>query len=82
MKLEKVYEVRFLKYEYDKDWKHKTVISRNSESSEELEKLDVGSQPFLVRESQLSYFREFGEGIESIKFVGNTCSPFDIDLTE
>lgn len=62
--LEKVYKVTFLEY---------TNASRDtvSHNEEEMCYLGVGHEPFLVRESELEYYRQFGNGYDSIQFVGN-----------
>lgn len=33
--------------------------------------LDVGKEPFLIRESELEKYREYGNGFRTVKFVGN-----------
>lgn len=60
-KTEKVYIVNFMSY---------TNCMNNAVSNGETY-LDIGYEPFLVRESDLDYYRQFGGGYRDLKFVGN-----------
>lgn len=33
--------------------------------------IDVGKEPFLIKESDLDRYREYGGGFRSLKFIGN-----------
>ena len=65
MDLEKVYEVEFIQYtNYDKD----TISDGTNISSKHI---NIGKEPFLVKESDFEKYQKFGNGFRSIKFVGN-----------
>jgi len=63
--LEKVYLVKFIEY----SGALQDTVSC-TDSNGKYHYLHVGNKPFLVRESDLSYFNKFGEGYYSIDFVG------------
>ena len=61
--MEKIYQVEFLSY---------TNCMRDTVWSEEDNKyLDIGKEPFLIRESEFSEYMKFGNGFRIVKFVGN-----------
>lgn len=65
--MEKIYKVEFMKYtNISKD----TVNNQAKEIKDE-KYLKVGKEPFLVRESELDNYRDWGGGFRYIKFVGN-----------
>lgn len=69
IKLEKVYKVTYMLYtnvmrDTVSDWDGK------GHSLADCEYLDVGKEPFLLRESQLEQYRKFGGGYRNIEFVG------------
>lgn len=66
-KMEKVYQVEFLQYTNCS----KDTVCNNTESIKDSEYIHVGKEPFLVRESELVKYREYGNGFRIIKFVGN-----------
>lgn len=62
---EKIYEVEFCNY---------TNAARDTVWNEDDNKyLDVGKEPFLISESDIDYFKKFGNGFRLLKFVGNLC---------
>lgn len=65
--MEKVYEVEFMEYT---NCMRNTVSNRTREIGDK-RYINVGNEPFLVRESELDKYREWGNGFRSIKFVGN-----------
>lgn len=84
--LEKVYKVTFMRYtnvmeDTVSDWNGKLSDSITAE-----EYLDIGKEPFLLRESQLEYYRKFGGGYRNIEFVGqipiseNTVDIINVDV--
>ena len=81
VKLEKVYKVTFMQYtnamkDTVSDWDGK------GHSLADCEYLDVGKESFLLRESQLEYYRKFGKGYRNIEFVGQIpISKFDVNLS-
>lgn len=90
MKTEKIYSVTFRRYTNCLN----DAVSDYDENSLELDPhtkyIDIGKDPCLVRESDLSYFQKFGGGFDSIKFVGIIhipddqpvihCNPSDEDI--
>ena len=63
-KLVKVYSVNFFQYTNCMN----DVVRHNDK---ELEFLDVGREPFLVREDKLDAVAKYGKGFRDIHFVGN-----------
>ena len=71
MKIEKVYAVEFMAYT---NCLKDTISDYDGTSEFEFGKcnyIDVGRNNFLVRESELEFYRKFGQGFKSITFVGN-----------
>lgn len=72
MKLEKVYAVEFMEYT---NCLNDTVSDWDGESPFEIGNntnyINVGRNNFLVRESELEFYRKFGQGFKSITFIGN-----------
>ena len=78
IKLEKVYKVTYMLYtnamrDTVSDWDGK------GHSLADCEYLDVGKEPFLLRESQLEQYRKFGGGYRNIEFVGQIPIPYGED---
>ena len=67
MKKEKVYRVEFLEYT---DCTKNTVAKYGLDKFKDTEYLDVGFEPFLVKESNIDKYREFGGGYRTLIFVG------------
>ena len=65
--MEKVYEVEFMKYT---NCMNDTVSDNNGELGKG-RYLDIGREPFLVKESDLLKYEKFGGGFRNIRFVGN-----------
>lgn len=78
MRTEKVYEVEFMTYTNAM----KNTVSDYTETQDigTTKYIHVGFEPFLITESQIDYFSDFGGGFRSLKFVGNIPIPFDIDF--
>ena len=75
MKFEKVYAVEFMEYT---NCLNDTVSDWNGESPFEFGNtnyISVGKNNFLVRESELDFYRKFGQGYRNITFVGNMRFP-------
>lgn len=77
MKTEKIYSVTFRWYtnclnDTVSDWDGNSV-----ELDPHTKYIDVGKDPCLVRESDLSYFQKFGGGFDTVKFVGVLHIPDD-----
>ena len=69
MTSEKVYKVEFMSYTNVT----KNVVARyrkDTNCNKTADYLDVGPSPFLVKESDLEKYREYGDGYRSIEFVG------------
>lgn len=66
-KLEKVYAVEFMTYTNAM----KTSVSNKSEDIADRKYIEIGSEPLLIKESELDLYKEYGDGYRSIKFVGN-----------
>lgn len=65
--MEKVYEVEFMNY---------TNCMRDTVSNDEKEignmkYIDVGKEPFLIRESEFDKYMKYGGGFRIVRFVGN-----------
>lgn len=78
IKLEKVYKVTYMLYtnamrDTVSDWDGK------GHSLADCEYLDIGKEPFLLRESQLEQYRKFGGGYRNIEFVGQIPIPYGED---
>lgn len=65
--MEKVYEVEFMQYTNCS----RDTVCNNAESIKDSKYINVGKEPFLVRESELEKYREYGNGFRTVKFVGN-----------
>ena len=63
----KIYSVKFIRYtDYSRD-----TVSNDAEEIKDSIYLDVGTEPFLIREDQIEFYKQFGGGIASLTFVGN-----------
>ena len=64
--MEKIYEIEFMEY---------TNCTRDTVSNgAEIGKtkyIDVGKEPFLIKESEFDKYMKFGKGFRIVKFVGN-----------
>ena len=67
IKTEKVYAVTFMRYTNAM----RDTVRDDSADWTKSEYLTVGSEAFLVKESELDIYRKFGEGYRTINFVGN-----------
>ena len=68
----KIYSVTFNEFtNYMKD----TVSNRKQIGSNDDQYIGLGSQPLLVTEDQIEAIKQYGGGIETLKFVGNLWSP-------
>ena len=79
MKLEKVYKVTFMQYTNalkdtvsDWDGEYDTLGDSNY--------LEVGKEPFLLRECELQKYQKYGGGFRSIEFVGNIPIFYGVDV--
>ena len=65
--MEKIYKVEFMEYtNVSKD-----AVSNQAKEIKDKKYLKVGKEPFLVRESELDNYRDWGGGFRYIEFVGN-----------
>ena len=65
--MEKVYEVEFMEYT---NCMKDTVCNRYKDIGD-MKYINVGKEPFLVRESELEKYMAWGNGFRIIRFVGN-----------
>lgn len=71
MKKVKIYSVVFRRYT---NCSRDTISDRTEDSLSDLttsKYLDVGRDPFLIREDEIEKYRYWGCGIESLTFVGH-----------
>lgn len=71
MSLVKVYSVTFMKYTNA----GKNTISKNDTNIKDAEYISVNAEgfehePFLIKESEIGYYRNFGGGIKELVFAG------------
>lgn len=65
--MEKVYEVEFMNYtNYMRD-----TVSNGAKEIKDTEYINVGKEPFLIRESEFDKYMKFGGGFRIVRFVGN-----------
>ena len=65
--MEKVYEVEFMDYtNYMRD----TAVNDEKEI-EDMKYIDIGKEPFLIRESEFDKYMKYSGGFRIVKFVGN-----------
>lgn len=67
MKMEKVYEVEFMNYTNAM----RNCVSDGSEDLGNIKYVHVGKEAFLIKESAIDYYRQFGGGFRNLKFIGN-----------
>ena len=67
MKKEKVYHVEFMEYT---NITRNTVAKYGPDKIKDAEYLDVGPGPFLVKESDIDKYKDFGGGYKSLIFAG------------
>lgn len=65
--MEKVYEVEFMQYT---NWTKDTVCNPSKDIGDG-KYLNIGNEPFLVRESELEKYMSWGNGFRIVRFVGN-----------
>ena len=67
MRKEKVYHAEFMEYT---NCTKNTVAKYGPNKFKDAEYLDVGCEPFLVKESDIDKYKEFGGGYKVLMFVG------------
>ena len=65
--MEKIYKVEFMNYTNV----CKDTVSNQAKELKDEKFIRVGKEPFLVRESELDNYRDWGDGFRYIEFVGN-----------
>ena len=65
--MEKIYEVEFMQYT---NCMNDTVSDGETEIGK-VKYIDVGREPFLIRESDFDKYKKFGNGFRIVRFVGN-----------
>ena len=78
MKLEKLYFVTFMYYT---NCMNDTVsdYESNGHDLENTKYLNVGHEPFLIRECDILKYQKFGGGYRDIRFAGNLAVPESFD---
>ena len=69
-KLEKIYMVEFMLYS---NYLRDTVSTYDGSYSYDISKieyLNIGKEPFLIRESEIEKYRKFGNGYRKLEFIG------------
>ena len=65
--MEKVYAVKFMEYTNCM----RDTVSNSAENIGEMKYINIGKEPFLVKDSELEKYMVYGNGFRSIEFVGN-----------
>lgn len=65
--MEKVYEVEFMNYTNCM----RDVVSNDEKEIGNMKYIDVGKEPFLIRESEFDKYMKYGGGFRIVRFVGN-----------
>lgn len=65
--MEKIYEVEFMQYTNCS----KDTVQNGETDVSKIKYIHVGKEPFLIKESELSEYMEYGKGFRTVKFVGN-----------
>lgn len=65
--MEKVYEVEFMQYTNCV----RNTVCDDSENIGDQKYIDVGKEPFLIKESDFEKYIKYGKGFRVVKFVGN-----------
>ena len=65
--MEKVYEVEFMQYTNCM----KDTVSDGEQEIGKATYIDVGREPFLIKESDFPKYQKFGGGFRIVRFVGN-----------
>ena len=65
--MEKVYEVEFMEYTNCM----KDTVSDDSKEIGHGKYLNIGKEPFLIKESDFPKYQKYGGGFRIVRFVGN-----------
>lgn len=65
--MEKVYEVEFMRYTNCME----DTVSNGETEIGKAKYIDVGKEPFLIKESDFPKYQKYGGGFRIVKFVGN-----------
>lgn len=65
--MEKIYKVEFMQYTNVL----KDTVSNQTKEVKDKKYLRIGKEPFLIRESELDNYKNWGGGFRYIEFVGN-----------
>lgn len=65
--MEKIYEVEFISYTNSM----KDTVSNMTDEIKDTKYINVGKEPFLIKESDFEKYMKFGNGFRIVKFVGN-----------
>lgn len=65
--IEKVYEVEFMTYTNCM----KDTVCNGEKEIGDMKYINVGKEPFLIRESEFGKYMKYGGGFRILRFVGN-----------
>lgn len=65
--MEKVYEVEFMQYTNCM----KDTVSDGNKEIGKTKYINVGKEPFLIKESDFNKYMKYGGGFRILRFVGN-----------
>lgn len=65
--MEKIYEIEFMSYTNCM----KDTVSNMANEIKDTKYINVGKEPFLIKESDFDKYMKYGGGFRVVKFVGN-----------
>ena len=65
--MEKVYEVEFMNYTNCM----RDTVSNMANETKNTKYIEIGKEPFLIKESDFDKYMKYGGGFRVVKFVGN-----------
>lgn len=65
--MEKIYEIEFMSYTNCM----KDTVGNMADEIKDTKYINVGKEPFLIKESDFEKYRKFGNGFRIVRFVGN-----------
>lgn len=65
--MEKIYEVEFMQYTNCM----RDTVSNMADKIKDTKYINVGKEPFLIKESEFDKYKGYGNGFRIVKFVGN-----------
>ena len=65
--MEKVYEIEFMNYTNSM----RDTVCNYAKEIKDTKYINVGKEPFLIKESEFEKYMKYGGGFRVVKFVGN-----------